>query len=158
MKGRPPMSIPRAATSVQIRNRACANRESDQSESVPAQRETERPIRNRAGEKATNQKACLVKTAFCCCKCVRPMRKRASTPNNHKGIYKGIQSKSVPVQTGSITVAPIKLSCNHNVCLLKKRPIKKSVPAITGTNQNTSISWKQEFNQTVVWLPKKSTN
>jgi hypothetical protein len=90
------MSIPRAATSVQIRKRACANRasnqkarrrKSDQSESAPAKK---RPSKSMPAENS----GMLMQ-------CVRPMRKRASTPNsnNHKGIYKDIQSKSMPVQT-----------------------------------------------------------
>jgi hypothetical protein len=74
-------------------------------------------MRKRAGEKATNEKARRRKSdqsksmpaenSVILMQCVRPMRK----PKNHKGIYKEIQSKSVPVQTG------INHGCGDNATL-----------------------------------------
>jgi hypothetical protein len=103
---------------------------------VPAQRETERPIRKCAGEKATNQKArrrksdqskaCLLRTAM-----------RAT--NEKARQHQDIESKSVPVQTGINHAASIKLPCNHKVCLLKQRPIKKRACKHWDQSENINV-------------------
>jgi hypothetical protein len=90
MKGRPPMSIPRAATSVQIRNRACANRATNQKPRLCKQRE--RPIRKRAGEKATNQKA--FHWNLSCMRCDQWESASVRVPTNQKQICKSVRSES----------------------------------------------------------------